>query len=125
MSCVLFGFAPLFGPARSLAAPFDHTNTTLKPARAGQWRWGSLYRWLRGSAEDKVLLAAWAVSRKPNWSTTSMPGRRKQNSEAVRRSVHRGSPLGDDRWSEAAVRRLGLESTLRPHGRPKKRPIGS
>ncbi|HUY34716.1 MAG TPA: hypothetical protein VMV69_18365 [Pirellulales bacterium] len=26
--------------------------------RAEEWRWGSLFRWLRGSAEDKALLAS-------------------------------------------------------------------
>ena len=35
--------------------------------RAQQWRWGSLYRWLRGSAEDNQLLAAWPLPRKPSW----------------------------------------------------------
>ncbi len=43
----------------------------------------------------------------------------------MRRSVQRGSPYGDDSWSETAVRRLGLESTLRPQGRPKKPKNGS
>ena len=32
-----------------------------------QWRWGSLFRWLRGSAEDRALLAAWPLPRKANW----------------------------------------------------------
>jgi hypothetical protein len=29
--------------------------------RAEQWRWGSLFRWLRNSAEDWRLLSAWHV----------------------------------------------------------------
>ena len=32
---------------------------------------------------------------------------------------------GNESWSERAVRRLGLESTLRPQGRPKKSKNGS
>ena len=44
---------------------------------------------------------------------------------AIRRSVHRGSPYGDALWSQRAVRRLGLHSTLRPPGRPKKAKNGS
>jgi len=43
----------------------------------------------------------------------------------LRRSMHRGSPLGDERWCERLVRRWGLESTLRPRGRPQKRNKGS
>ena len=45
--------------------------------------------------------------------------------KAVRRSVLRGNPFGDESWSDRAVRRLGLESTLRSHGRPKKAENGS
>ncbi len=39
---------------------------------------------------------------------------------ALRQSVVRGCLYGDDRWSQRMVKRLGLESTLRPRKRPKK-----
>ena len=39
---------------------------------------------------------------------------------AVRRSVVRGTPWGDAAWTAATARRLGLEFTLRPRGRPRK-----
>jgi len=39
---------------------------------------------------------------------------------AVRRCVIRGSPCGDAAWTTRAARRLGLEFTLRPRGRPRK-----
>src|SRR5437868_897281 len=35
--------------------------------RAEHWRWGSLYRWLRGSADDRRLLAAWPLPRPAGW----------------------------------------------------------
>ena len=44
---------------------------------------------------------------------------------AVRRCVQRGRPFGAESWTARAVDRLGLESTVRPRGRPKKRRIGS
>src|SRR5262245_23792528 len=93
--------------------------------RAQRWRWGSLYRWLRGSAEDQELLAAWPVPRKPNWVDHVNTAHTEAELAAVRRSVQRGCPYGDASWSETAVRRLGLESTLRPQGRPKKHRNGS
>ncbi len=93
--------------------------------RAEQWRWGSLYRWLRGSAEDRALLAAWPVSRKPSWVDHVNSPQTEAELEALRRSVQRGSPFGDESWSEKAIRRLGLESTLRPRGRPRKQEQGS
>jgi putative transposase len=39
---------------------------------------------------------------------------------AVRRSVERGTPHGEARWVAATARRLDLEHTLRPRGRPRK-----
>jgi putative transposase len=93
--------------------------------RAQQWRYGSLYRWLRGSAEDKTLLAAWPLARKPGWMDHVNAPQTEAELAAVRRSIARGNPFGDESWSDRAVRRLGLESTTRPRGRPKKTTIGS
>ena len=39
---------------------------------------------------------------------------------AVRASVVRGRPFGSEIWTRLAATKLGLESTLRPRGRPKK-----
>ena len=93
--------------------------------RAELWRWGSLYRWLRGARADKELLAAWPVPRKSNWLSHVNASQTESELAAIRRSVHRGSPYGDESWSQRAVRRLGLHSTLRSPGRPKKDKNGS
>jgi putative transposase len=88
--------------------------------RAEQWRWGSLFRWQHNTAEDGKLLAAWPVPRKANWiDHVNMP-QTEAELQAIRRSVDRGRPFGDEAWSDRVVRRLGLETTLRPRGRPKK-----
>jgi putative transposase len=34
--------------------------------------------------------------------------------------ITRGTPFGGDRWTKTISQKLGLESTLRPRGRPKK-----
>jgi len=39
---------------------------------------------------------------------------------ALRRSVSRGAPFGSPLWQHATAEVLGLESTLRPRGRPRK-----
>ena len=93
--------------------------------RAEQWRWGSLYRWIRGGVADRQLLAAWPCPRKAGWTQFVNAPQTEAELEAVRRSMLRGSPFGDDSWREQAVDRLGLESTLRPRGRPKKDQISS
>ena len=43
----------------------------------------------------------------------------------LRRCVDRGSPFGSDAWTERTIRRLDLESTIRPRGRPRKSHNGS
>jgi putative transposase len=93
--------------------------------RAEQWRWSSLHRWLRGSADEQRLLAPWPLPRRADWVERVNTPLSEAELTAVRRSVARGSPFGDDRWSERAVRRLGLTSTVRPRGRPKKDQNGS
>jgi putative transposase len=39
---------------------------------------------------------------------------------ALRQSVAKGRPFGDDRWQAKVTANLGLESTHRPTGRPRK-----
>jgi putative transposase len=93
--------------------------------RAEEWRWGSLYRWLRGSAADKALLAAWPLPRKPGWVDHVNLPLTEGELAAVRRSMLRGNPFGGSQWSGKTVQRLGLETTLRPRGRPRKPEKGS
>jgi putative transposase len=88
--------------------------------RAERWPWSGLHRWQRGTAEDKALLAAWPLPRKASWVEHVNAPQAKGELEALRRSVQRGSPFGDPLWSAQTVRKLGLESTVRPQGRPKK-----
>jgi hypothetical protein len=40
----------------------------------------------------------------------------------IRQSVARGAPYGQAAWMQRTAKRLGLESTLRPRGRPRKAP---
>ena len=40
--------------------------------------------------------------------------------QQLRHSVVRGRPYGSDAWTKEAAIRLGLESCLRPRGRPPK-----
>ncbi len=91
--------------------------------RAEDWRWGSLHRWQQGSAKE--LLAAWPLRRLANWVEEVNVPQTEAELSALRRSVNRGCPFGESLWSDRIVRRLGLESTLRPRGRPKKQRNGS
>jgi len=41
---------------------------------------------------------------------------------ALRVCIQRGAPFGTSRWQRTTAARLGLESSLRPRGRPRKPP---
>ncbi len=91
--------------------------------RAEDWQWGSLWRWAQKSDQDPKLLSAWPVARLPRWIDRVNAALSEQELDAVRRCAQRGTPLGDVRWVESTARRLGLESTMRPRGRPRVRPV--
>jgi len=78
-----------------------------------------------GTAKEKSLLAAWPLPRWPGWVEHVNGSQTEAELAALRRCVQRGSPFGEGAWCDQIVRRLGLESTLRPQGRPKKRENGS
>jgi putative transposase len=87
---------------------------------ADAWRWSSLWRRLHGTREQKELLARWPLSQPRNWLAHVEQPLSEAELEALRRSVRRGTPLGDAAWTLRTARRLGLEFTLRPRGRPKR-----
>jgi putative transposase len=87
--------------------------------RAEDWRWGSLYRWLHGSAEERALLSAWPLPRQAGWAEHVNAPQTEAELASLRRSLERGAPLGDESWMKRVIGRLNLESTVRPRGRPK------
>ena len=88
--------------------------------RAEAWRWCSLWRQERGSEEERALLGAWPVPRPEGWAAWVNEAQSVAELEALRRGVARGCPYGGEGWVAA---KLGLEVTLRPRGRPKKKSV--
>jgi putative transposase len=88
--------------------------------RAEKWRFGSLWRMTLGDRDARRLLSAWPVSRPRDWVDGIHEPQTEAEMAAIRRSIHRGSPFGSPRWTEKTVADLGLETTLKPRGRPRK-----
>ena len=93
--------------------------------RAEQWRWSSIYRWHSGTAKEKELLSPWPLARLPNWLEHVNQPMQQFEYDAIEKSVQRGCPFGDEDWSSRTIQKLGLESTVKSRGRPKKPNKGS
>ena len=82
------------------------------PLRRRVCRWGRPSR--------PAWLSEWPVGEPPDW--TELVNRPATEAElaALRRSAWRGRPYGSETWARQTAARLGLLSTLRPRGRPRK-----
>jgi putative transposase len=89
-------------------------------ARAQDWRWSSLWRRVHGTAEDRRWLSKWPLPQPRNWADMVNQPQTEAELEAIRRSVIRSQPYGNDEWVSKTAKQLGLESTLRSRGRPRK-----
>jgi len=89
--------------------------------RAEQWQWTSLWARRYGDDAGRALLSAWPLPEPVQWLRHVNAAQPEAQLQALRRSVARGTPFGSDAWVRKTVTKLGLESTLRPRGRPRKR----
>jgi putative transposase len=88
--------------------------------RAEDWPWSSLACRLAGGEVALRRLHAGPVALPANWIQLVNEAQTEAELAAMRRSVARGRPYGSDGWVQAVVQRLGLQSTIRPRGRPRK-----
>ena len=63
-------------------------------------------------------LSPWPVERPGNWVWRVNQPETNEELNALRESARRGRPFGSERWQKRIGKRLGLESTFRPRGRP-------
>jgi putative transposase len=107
----------------------DHLLTVLRyvernPLRANlveeaaEWRWSSLWHRLSGNPDGLVDDGPVTLPRR--WRQHVQKPQTETELEALRRSVVRGSPFGEESWQARTAKRLGLQSTLRPRGRQRK-----
>ena len=87
--------------------------------RAEDWQWSSLG--LRSVAKSEGrLLSEWPVPRPPDWLSFVNQAPAATELDRLRLSAQRGRPYGSENWQTRVAHDLGLESTLRSRGRPRK-----
>ena len=84
------------------------------------WPWSSLGR--PPSPYEQPLLARGPVPRGADWLAYASQKEAAAELAVIRNSVVRGAPYGSEAWTRRTVQKLGLESTVRPRGRPRKNP---
>ncbi len=89
--------------------------------RADAWRWSSLWRMEHGTADQQSLLSPWSLAGWPrpgDWLSHVQRPLTKEEYDALRTCAARGRPFGDPEWQGIFSRQHGLDTTLRPRGRP-------
>jgi len=89
--------------------------------RAEDWRWSSLWRKERGKENEAPQIDPWPLPRPPDWAVRVNEPIAQAEVEVVRSCSKRGAPYGEGVWVKTIASKLGLECSLRPRGRPKKR----
>jgi putative transposase len=101
----------------------DHLLTVLRyvllnPCRASlaaqpwDWAWSSLhFGW---------MIKPWPVQPSETVNAWLEAALSPDDVAAVKQSVQRGTPFGDERWRTRTAKELGLQATLHPVGRPRK-----
>jgi putative transposase len=107
----------------------EHLLTVLRyvernPLRAGLvdaidgWCWSSLA--ILNLAERPAWYSDGPARRGKDWLAHVAQPQTDVEIAAIRRCAQRGCPFGRESWQRKTVAALGLQSTLRPRGRPRK-----
>ena len=86
--------------------------------RAEQWPWSSLA--IRYGAEKEVVLDPGPKRLPEDWLRIVQSAVEPSQQETIAHCIKRGCPYGSKQWINQTATTLGLESTLRPRGRPQK-----
>ena len=85
---------------------------------AQEWPYGSLRQRNNVAPADRTWLSDWPVPLPPDYMKTVNHIPDAAQLAALRLASRRGRPFGTTAWTAGTASRLGLQSTLRPRGRP-------
>ena len=85
--------------------------------KSQDWEWSSLKPTSR-SAPDR-LLSDGPLQKPAQWTRMVNGVETDAELKSIRHSLTRGTPFGDSRWQIKTATQLGLESSMRPRGRPR------
>lgn len=86
--------------------------------RSQDWEWSSLKPTVRSGPAE--LMSDGPVLKPSQWTRHVNGVQTEAELKSLHHSLARGTPFGDSHWQKTTAKQLGLESSLRPRGRPKK-----
>ena len=81
------------------------------------WRWSSF--WHRTHRNKAGLVDTGPLALPRRWRQHVGSPQTEAELAALQRSIVRGAPFGETSWQKRTAKRLDLQSTLRPRGRPR------
>ena len=88
--------------------------------KAENWKWSSVWRRENGTVKQKKILSPWPIPEPVDYLSFINEPQTHEEEESIEKSIQRDRPFGKDIWVDRIVKKLGLESTMRSRGRPKK-----
>ena len=85
--------------------------------KSQSWPWSSLA--LRNGRECEITLSDGPVELPRRWNYLVNLGANDNQKSMIDNCIKRGCPYGDEHWVRRIIKQLGLESSIRPIGRPK------
>lgn len=86
---------------------------------AQNWKWSSIHRREKRSINQKKILSKWPVDIPKNYLSLVNQIQDINEEDVIERSIVKGNPYGNIGWVGKAIKKFGLEQTLRDVGRPK------
>ena len=96
------------------------------PVRTGlvefvqDWQWSSVWRRDKEKNSSSPMISIPPVPLPLDWREQLEVEMQTETLERIKHCIQRSCPYGEARWVQKTAIRLGLESTLRPRGRPRK-----
>ena len=85
--------------------------------KSQEWRWSSLA--IRNGADKGFKISAGPVKVPERWNRLVNVLPNETDLSKLQNAVNRGCPLGNEKWVATTAQQCGLESSLKPRGRPK------
>jgi putative transposase len=127
----VMGTGPLYqGRFKTLPVEQDeHLATLLRyvqrnPLRARlvqksrQWQWSGQRARQSNDESMRSLLYPWPIDTPANWDKWVDTPQTSAEVNAIRNHIRRGRPFGSPNWVQSIARKLDMQWTLRPRGRP-------